>query len=86
MQAVVDLKRQVWDEIEQLTPDELERVYKLILLVKDEFLDVSGDERYLRPSWQQAEQEASEAHRKGGLPAYDSVDEMMDAILSDVDV
>jgi hypothetical protein len=85
MQATADLKRQMWNEIEQLTPDELERLYKLVLFVKDEFMDVSGEERYLTASWQQAEQEATETHQQGDLPGYDTVDEMMDAILNGVD-
>ena len=80
-----DLKRRVWAEIEQLPADELERVYKLILLVKDEFIDVSGEERYLTESWQLAEREATEAYRRGGLPSYDAVDEMVDSILAETD-
>ena len=59
-----DLKRRVWAEIEQLPADELERVYQLILLVKDEFIDVSGEERYLTERWRQAEREATEAYRR----------------------
>jgi hypothetical protein len=85
MSKTAELKRRMLDEIEHLTPDELERVYRLILFVKDEFIDLSGEERYLTASWQQAEREATEAYREGGLPAYDSVDQMMDAILADAD-
>ena len=85
MLRATDLKQKVWAEIEQLPPDELERIYKLILLVKDEFIDVSGEERYLTESWQQAEREATKAYQPGDLPAYDSVDEMFDHILADTD-
>jgi len=56
---------------------------QLILLVKDEFIDVAGEERCLTESWQLAEREATAAHRRGGLPSYDAVDEMVDSILDD---
>ncbi len=58
---------------------------QLILLVKDEFIDVSGEERYPTESWQLAEREATEAYRRGGLPSYDAVDEMVDSILAETD-
>lgn len=83
MLQTTDLKQRLWDEIEQLSPDELERIYKLVVLVKAEFIDIADEERYLTESWQQAEQEATEAYMQGGLKAYDSVDEMIDAILSE---
>jgi hypothetical protein len=85
MLQTTDLKQRLWAEIEQLSPDELERIYKLVVLVKAEFIDIADEERYLTESWQQAEQEATEAHMQGGLKAYDSVDEMIDAILSETD-
>jgi hypothetical protein len=85
MLQTADLKQRLWDEIEQLSPDELERIYKLVVLVKAEFIDIADEERYLTESWQQAEQEATEAYMQGGLKAYDSVDEMIDAILSETD-
>jgi hypothetical protein len=83
MSQVADLRQKVWAEIEHLPPDELERMYRLILLVKDEFIDMTSEERYLTPGWRQAEQEASEAYQRGGLRAYDSVDAIMDDILAD---
>ncbi len=83
MLGTEDLKHRVWAEIEQLPADELERVYQLILLVKDGFIDVAGEERYLTESWQVAEREATEAYRRVGLPSYDAVDEMLDSILAD---
>lgn len=78
-----DFKRKLWAEIEKLSPDELERIYKLVALVKSEFLDIADEERYRTESWQQAEQEATEAYQKGGLKAYDSVDAMIDDILAE---
>ena len=80
-----DLKRKVWAEIEHLSADELERLYNLILLVKDELIDLSGEERYFTQSWRQAEREATEAYQRGGLPSYDAVDEMVDSILAETD-
>lgn len=85
MLQTTDLKQRLWAEIEQLSPDELERIYKLVVLVKAEFIDIADEERYLTESWQQAEQEATEAYMQGGLKAYDSIDEMIDAILSETD-
>ena len=85
MLGTEDLKRRVWAEIEQLPADELERVYRLILLVKDEFIDVSGEERYLTESWQLAEREATEDYRRGGLPSYHAVDKMAASILAETD-
>ena len=85
MLQAADLKQRLWAEIEQLSPDELERVYKLLLLVKDEFIDIADEERYLTESWQQAEREATEAYQQGGLKTYDSVDEMIDDILAEAD-
>jgi len=80
-----DVKQKLWAEIEQLSPDELERIYKLVVLVKDEFIDITGEDRYLTESWQQAEQEATEAYQQGGLKAYDNVDQMIDDILAEAD-
>jgi len=39
-----------------------------------------GEERYHTQSWIEAEREATETYTKGGLKAYNSVDEMMDEI------
>jgi hypothetical protein len=79
-----DFKQKLYAEIEKLSPDELERIYKLVALVKSEFIDIADEERYLAEGWQQAEQEATEAYQQGGLKAYDSVDAMIDDILAEV--
>ena len=39
-----------------------------------------GEERYYNSGWIEAEREATAAYRKGGLKAYNSVDEMMDEL------
>ena len=83
MLQTTDFKQKLWAEIEQLSPDELERIYKLVVLVKDEFIDITDEDRYLTEGWQQAEQEATQAYRQGGLKAFDSVDEMIEDILAE---
>ena len=85
MLQTADFKQKLWAEIEQLSPDEAERIYKLVMLVKDEFIDTADEERYQTESWQQAEREATEAYRKGGLKTYASVDAMVDDILAETD-
>ena len=67
-------------EIDGLPPDELETIYKMVVFIRDEFIDMSGEERYYTESWIKAEREATEAYKRGGLKAYGSVDEMMDDI------
>lgn len=83
MTQVLNYKQKLLEEIDSLPPDELERIYKLVVFVRDEFIDFSGEERYHTESWIQAEREATEAHRRGGLKSYDSVDAMMDDILAE---
>ena len=79
MQAI-DYKQRLLAEIDDLPPDELERIYKVVLFIRDEFIDMSGEERYYTESWIEAEREATEAYQQGGLKAYGGVDEMMDDI------
>jgi len=82
--TVTDYRQRVLDELSGLSPAELEKVYRAILFLKEEFLD-SGEARYYTQSWTKAEQEASEAYRRGGLQIYESVDEMVDEILHSPD-
>jgi hypothetical protein len=49
----------------------------MVVLVRDEFIDLSGEERYNTESWIEAEREATEAYRKGGLPRFSSVAELV---------
>jgi len=83
MTQTLDYRQKLLEEIDGLPPDELERIYKMVVFVRDEFIDLSGEERYHTESWIQAEREATEAYRRGGLKAYDSVDAMMDDILTE---
>lgn len=63
MQAI-DYKQRLLTEIDDLPPDELERIYKMVVFIRDEFIDMSGEERYYTESWIKAEREAT-----GGLQA-----------------
>jgi hypothetical protein len=79
--TAVDYRQRVDDELDDMSPSELEKVYRAILFLKEEFFD-TGEGRYYTDSWTRAEQEATEAYQQGNLKAYESVDEMMDDILS----
>ncbi len=41
---------------------------------------VPGEERYYTKGWIEAERQATEEYQRGGLPVYNSVDEMMDEL------
>jgi hypothetical protein len=84
MEQVIDYKQRLLDEIEDLAPEELEKIYKMVVLVRDEFIDLSGEERYNTEAWIEAEQEATEAYRKGGLPRFSSVVELAAHIEADI--
>jgi O-phosphoseryl-tRNA(Cys) synthetase len=76
----IDYRQQLLEEIEGLSDRELEKIYKIVILLRHEFLEEDDEARYHTDSWIQAEREATEAYQRGGLKAYDSVDEMMDAL------
>jgi len=81
----IDYRQQLLEEIESLSNHELEKIYKIVTLLRHEFLEEDDEARYYTDSWIQAERESTEAYQRGGLKAYDSVDEMMDDILSEPD-
>jgi hypothetical protein len=76
----IDYKQRLLAEVEDLPPDELERIYKMVVFVRDQFIDMSGEERYYTESWIEAEREATEAYSRGGLKRFKSVQEMADYI------
>ena len=80
-----DYRQQLLEEIGGLSDRELEKIYKIVTLLRHEFLEEDDEARYYTDSWIQAKREATEAYQRGGLKAYDSVDEMMDDILSEPD-
>ena len=79
MQAI-DYKQRLLTEIDDLPPDEIETIYKMVVFIRDEFIDMSGEERYYTESWIKAEREATEAYKRGGLKRFKSVREMADYI------
>jgi hypothetical protein len=76
----IDYKQRLLAEVEDLPPDELEKIYKMVVFVRDQFIDMSGEERYYTESWIEAEREATEAYKRGGLKRFKSVQEMADYI------
>jgi len=84
MSVTIDYRQQLLEEISNLSPQELEKIYKVVVFLKEEFI-APDQARYYTESWMQAEREATEAYRQGGLKAYASVDEMMDDILSETE-
>ena len=80
MSTPVDYREQLLAELDGLSPQELEKIYRAVVFLKAEFI-VPDEARYYTEAWIQAEQEATEAYRRGGLKAYASVDEMVDDIL-----
>ncbi len=76
----IDYKQRLLAEVEDLPPDELERIYKMVVFVREQFIDMSGEERYHTESWIKAEREATEAYKRGGLKRFKSVQEMADYI------
>ena len=83
MQVVqtIDYRQRLLEEIAGLSNADLEKLYKVVSLVRGEFLKADDEARYYTQSWIEAEREATEAYQRGGLKAYDSVDEMLDDIL-----
>jgi len=79
MQAI-DYKQRLLAEVDDLPPGELERIYKMVVFIRDEFIDMSGEERYYTESWIKAEREATEAYKQSGLKRFKSVREMADYI------
>ena len=84
MSTTIDYRQRLLDEISGLSPRELEKIYRAVVFLKEEFM-ASGEARYYPESWTQAEQEATEAYRQGGLKRYTEVDEMLDDILSETE-
>lgn len=76
----IDYKQRLLAEVDDLPPGELERIYKMVVFIRDEFIDMSGEERYHTESWIKAEREATEAYKQGGLKRFKSVREMADYI------
>jgi hypothetical protein len=84
MSIVIDYRQRLLEELSDLSPQELEKIYRAVVFLKGEFI-APDEARYYNESWIKAEQEATEAHARGGLKAYASVDKMMDDILAEAE-
>ena len=82
MQAI-DYKQRLLEDMQGLSDRDWEKLYKVLTVIRDEFLEVDDEARYYTESWIAAEREVTEAYKRGGLKAYETVDEMMDDILSE---
>ena len=79
MSVTIDYRQQLLEEISDLSPQELEKIYRVVVFLKGEFM-APDEARYYTESWIQAEQEATEAHKRGGLPRFHSVRELAEYI------
>lgn len=82
MSTVIDYRQRLLDDTEDLSPAEMEKIYEAVVFLKEKFI-LADEARYYTQSWIDAEREATEAHERGGLKSYSSVDELMDAIVSE---
>jgi hypothetical protein len=79
MQAT-DYKQRLLQEMEGLSDRDWEKLYKVLTLIREEFLETPDEARYYTESWIAAEREATEAYNRGGLKRFKSVQEMADHI------
>ena len=84
MSTIEDYRQQLLDEINGLSPQQLEKIYHAVVFLKEEFL-ATEEARYYTESWRQAEQEATDAYARGGMPRFHSVRELAEHIETDVD-
>lgn len=88
LEATIDYRQLLLQQVSDLSPQQLEKIYRALVFLKEEFLatdQVADEARYYTEPWIQAEREATEAYARGGLKSYATVDEMMDAILSEAE-
>ncbi|MBU0566962.1 hypothetical protein KKC52_02775 [bacterium] len=79
----ITCKERLMNEVNQMSEIESEKIYKMVMFVKNEFID-EGESRYYTKGWIDAEQEATESYKKGGLQVFDSVEELSDFIEDNV--
>jgi hypothetical protein len=84
MSVVIDYRQRLLEETSDLSPSDMEKIYEVVMFLKEKFI-LADEARYLTPSWIQAEQEATEAHERGGLPRFHTVREMAEYIEAGVD-
>jgi hypothetical protein len=79
MQAI-DYKQRLLEDMEGLSERDWEKLYKVLTVIRDEFLEVDDETRYYTESWIAAEREATEEYKRGGLKRFKAVQEMADYI------
>jgi len=79
MSTAIDYRQQLLEEVRDLSAQELEKIYRAVVFLKEEFM-APDEARYYTESWMQAEQEATEAYKQGGLPRFHSVRELAEHI------
>ncbi|MBN1890462.1 MAG: hypothetical protein JW850_20885 [Thermoflexales bacterium] len=84
MSTAIDHRQQLLKEIDGLSPRELEKIYQMVVFLKEEFIE-PDEARYQTPTWIQAEQEATDAYARGGLPRFHSVCELAEYIESGIE-
>ena len=84
MTVTIDYRQQLLQELNGLSPLEIEKIYHMVVFIKQEFLAVD-EARYTTPGWIQAEQEATEAYIQGHTHRFSSVRELAEHIESQPD-
>ena len=82
--VTIDYRQELIKEISGLSQPELEKIYQVVVFLKEEFI-APDEARYYTPGWIQAEKEATEAYARGGLPRFRTVREMAEHIEAQVD-
>ncbi|NIN66348.1 MAG: hypothetical protein GTO63_16990 [Anaerolineae bacterium] len=76
----IDYKQRLLEDMEGLSDRDWEKLYKVLTLIREEFLEVDDEARYYTESWIAAEREATEVYKRGALRRFKSVQEMADHI------
>ncbi|MDI6794361.1 MAG: hypothetical protein QME81_16100 [bacterium] len=84
MAQTITCKERFMNEINLMSEIELEKIYKMVMFVKNEFID-EGESRYYTKGWIDAEKEATEIYKKGDLIAFDSVRGLSDFIEDNIE-
>jgi hypothetical protein len=72
----VDYRQRLLDETDGLSDRDWEKIYRIVSVIRHEFLEEDDEARYHTASWIAAEREATEAHQQGGLRRFQSVQEL----------
>jgi len=79
-----DCKPRLLDETDGFSDRDWEKIYRIVSVIRHEFLEEDDEARYGTASWIAAEREASDAYRQGGLERFRTVQELADHIESSV--